>query len=111
MQDAKGFTLHDAVFRQMLSTKEVARDFMALHLPAELISLCDLATLQLESGQFVEESLQISYGDVLWSLALRHTRSRIYVLIEHLSTPDRQMAFRLMRYVLSIMNRCRKNRR
>ncbi len=59
MQDAKGFSLHDAVFRQLLSTKEVARDFMTLHLPAEPISLCYLTTLQLESGQFVEESLHI----------------------------------------------------
>lgn len=111
MQGARGFTLHDAVFRQLLSMPDVARDFITLHLPPDLLSLCDLATLRLESGQFVEENLQVSYGDILWSLMLRHQRRRVYVLIEHQSSADRQMAFRLMHYALSVMQRCRKGKK
>ncbi len=35
---------------------ETARDFLDIHLPAELRELCDLDTLHLESGSFIEET-------------------------------------------------------
>ena len=53
-------TPHDAIFRQMLTQKEVARDFLQLYLPAPFLSICDLNTLQLASGSFIEEDLRIS---------------------------------------------------
>ena len=39
-------TPHDAVFRQLLSQPDVARDFMEIHLPPQLLALCDLSTLR-----------------------------------------------------------------
>ncbi|EAX7089504.1 Rpn family recombination-promoting nuclease/putative transposase, partial [Salmonella enterica] len=45
-------TPHDATFRQFLTQPDIARDFMELHLPAELRDICDLSTLKLESGSF-----------------------------------------------------------
>ncbi|MBA4822666.1 Rpn family recombination-promoting nuclease/putative transposase [Pantoea ananatis] len=99
-------TPHDATFRQFLSQPTIARDFMALHLPAEFLALCDLDTLKLESGAFVEEDLRQYFSDILYSLK---TTSRddgyIHVLIEHQSSPDRHMAFRLMRYAIAAMQR------
>ncbi|WP_342656567.1 Rpn family recombination-promoting nuclease/putative transposase [Pantoea sp. RSPAM1] len=99
-------TPHDATFRQFLSQPTIARDFMALHLPAEFLALCDLDTLKLESGAFVEEDLRQYFSDILYSLK---TTSRddgyIHVLIEHQSSPDRHMAFRLMRYAIAAMLR------
>ncbi len=59
---------HDAAFKAFLTNPDTARDFIALHLPAELRAVCDLSTLKLESGSFVEESLRAYYSDVLWSL-------------------------------------------
>ena len=55
--DAPSTTPHDAVFKQFLMHAETARDFLDIHLPAELRELCDLDTLHLESGRFIEESL------------------------------------------------------
>lgn len=99
-------TPHDATFRQFLSQPTIARDFMALHLPAEFLALCDLDTLKLESGAFVEQDLRQYFSDILYSLK---TTSRddgyIHVLIEHQSSPDRHMAFRLMRYAIAAMQR------
>lgn len=40
---------HDGLFKTFLTHTDTARDFLALHLPAELLQLCDLTTLQLES--------------------------------------------------------------
>ncbi|WP_205950806.1 Rpn family recombination-promoting nuclease/putative transposase [Pantoea stewartii] len=99
-------TPHDATFRQFLSQPTIARDFMELHLPAALLALCDLNTLKLESGAFVEEDLRQYFSDVLYSMK---TTSRedgyIHVLIEHQSSPDKHMAFRLMRYAIAAMQR------
>lgn len=98
-------TPHDAMFRQFLTQPDVARDFMEIHLPAELREICDLSTLTLESGSFVEDDLRQYFSDVLYSLKTRAGDGYIHVLIEHQSTPDKHMAFRLMRYAVAAMQR------
>ncbi|MGE0969626.1 Rpn family recombination-promoting nuclease/putative transposase [Klebsiella sp. WOUb02] len=96
---------HDAAFKAFLTNPDTARDFIALHLPAELRAVCDLSTLKLESGSFVEESLRAYYSDVLWSLKTTAGDGYIHVLIEHQSSPDKHMAFRLLRYAVAAMQR------
>ena len=98
-------TPHDATFRQFLTQPEIARDFMELHLPAELRALCDLSTLKLESGSFVEDDLRQYFSDVLYSLKTTAGDGYVHVLIEHQSSPDRHMAFRLLRYAVAAMQR------
>ncbi|MDE9619202.1 Rpn family recombination-promoting nuclease/putative transposase [Citrobacter portucalensis] len=98
-------TPHDAVFKQFLYHPDTARDFLDIYLPATLRELCDLQTLKLESGSFIEDSLRASYSDVLWSLKTNEGDGYIYVVIEHQSSPDAHMAFRLMRYAMSAMQR------
>ncbi|WP_312828825.1 Rpn family recombination-promoting nuclease/putative transposase [Pantoea anthophila] len=98
-------TPHDAMFRQFLTQPDVARDFMEIHLPAELREICDLSTLTLESGSFVEDDLRQYFSDVLYSLKTRAGDGYVHVLIEHQSTPDKHMAFRLMRYAVAAMQR------
>ncbi|EPK7361740.1 Rpn family recombination-promoting nuclease/putative transposase [Kluyvera intermedia] len=96
---------HDAVFKQFLCHPETARDFLAIHLPAPFRELCNLHTLKLESGSFIEADLRARYSDVLWSLNTAAGDGYIYVVIEHQSTADAHMAFRLMRYALAAMQR------
>ena len=98
-------TPHDAVFRQMLMHQAVAKDFLQLYLPAPFLAICELDSLQLVSGSFVEEDLRASYSDILYSLRTRHGAGYVYALIEHQSTPDKLMAFRLLRYGLAAMQR------
>ncbi|AWP34743.1 Rpn family recombination-promoting nuclease/putative transposase [Pantoea eucalypti] len=98
-------TPHDATFRQFLTQPDIARDFMALHLPPELRVRCDLSTLKLESGSFVEDDLRQYFSDVLYSLKTTAGDGYIHVLIEHQSAPDKHMAFRLMRYAVAAMQR------
>lgn len=99
-------TPHDLVFKQFLSHPATARDFMQLHLPAELLAVCNLDTLKLESGSFIEARLRPYYSDVLYSLkTATGTDGYVHVLIEHQSTPDRHMAFRLLRYAVAAMQR------
>lgn len=96
---------HDAVFRKLLSHAETARDFFEIHLPKRLLALCDLSTLHLESGSFVEENLRYCYSDILYSLKTPSGDGYLYALVEHQSSPDKNMAFRLMRYAIAAMQR------
>jgi recombination-promoting nuclease RpnB len=78
-------TPHDATFKQFLTQPQIARDFMSIHLPAELRAICDLSTLKLESGSFVEDDLRQYFSDVLYSLKTTNgDDGYIMVLVEHL---------------------------
>ncbi|VTM27429.1 putative YhgA-like transposase [Klebsiella pneumoniae] len=59
---------HDAVFKHLLSHRATARDFLDIHLPAPLRALCNLNTLRLESGSFIDDELRASHSDILYSL-------------------------------------------
>jgi len=102
---AETATPHDAVFKTFLSRVETARDFIEIHLPPSLIRICKLDTLHLESGSFIEDSLRPFYSDVLYSLETVCGRGYVHILIEHQSSPDKLMAFRLMRYAVAAMHR------
>ncbi len=103
--DAPSTTPHDAVFKQFLMHAETARDFLEIHLPVELRELCDLNTLHLESGSFIEESLKGHSTDVLYSVQMQGNPGYLHVVIEHQSKPDKKMAFRMMRYSIAAMHR------
>lgn len=105
MQKGSTSTPHDAVFKKFLRHTDTARDFLDIHLPSSLRQLCELETLRLESASFIEEDLRACYSDVLWSLKTTAGEGYIYVVIEHQSSPDAHMAFRLMRYAIAAMQR------
>jgi predicted transposase/invertase (TIGR01784 family) len=96
-------TPHDALFKKFLGHPETARDFLDIHLPASLRALCNLSTLRPESASFIEPALRPACSDILYSLKTTQGEGYIYCLIEHQSTPDPLMAFRLMRYSILAM--------
>lgn len=96
-------TPHDALFKNFMTQPATACDLLEFHLPPELRQLCDLSTLRLESGSFIENNLRACYSDVLYSLKTTVGDGYVYALIEHQSSPDKHMAFRLMRYAIAAM--------
>ena len=94
---------HDALFRKFLSHPETARDFLDIHLPPSLRALCNLDTLRIEPASFVEPAMRALHSDILYSLRTARGEGYIYCLIEHQSTPDPMMAFRMMQYCLCVM--------
>ncbi|EOT5602168.1 Rpn family recombination-promoting nuclease/putative transposase, partial [Escherichia coli] len=99
-------TPHDAAFRSFLANPDVARDFLELHLPAEYRQLCDLSTLKLEPASFVEPDLHQYASDILWSVKTTGGKDGyVYTLIEHQSTENLYMPFRMLRYSVAAMQR------
>ncbi len=96
---------HDAFFRQFLSRTDVARDFLQIHLPADIADRCAWDTLAIESSSFVEPDLRQYYSDIVYSMRIGNDTGYLGCVIEHQSTPYRLMAFRLARYALAVMQR------
>ncbi|MFZ3516060.1 Rpn family recombination-promoting nuclease/putative transposase [Vibrio harveyi] len=96
-------SIHDGLFKSFLTVPETAKDFLNVHLPEHIKQICNLDTLQLQSGSFLEEELVPYYSDVLYSMETDSGVGYVYALIEHQSSPDKHMGFRMMRYAIAAM--------
>ncbi|ENN3466279.1 Rpn family recombination-promoting nuclease/putative transposase [Salmonella enterica] len=95
---------HDGLFKFFLREPDTARDFLAVHLPADIRAQVRLDTLKLEPGSFVDQTLRELHSDVLYSVETAEGHAGyIYCLLEHQSTADRMMAWRMMRYSMAVM--------
>jgi predicted transposase YdaD len=95
---------HDMMVRAVLSDLAEARSFLQTHLPQEVSQALSWSTLKLLEGSFVDEHLRESEADVLYEV--QHVSGEasvwVYILLEHQSTPDRWMRFRLLKYCCRI---------
>ncbi|HIF9180398.1 TPA: Rpn family recombination-promoting nuclease/putative transposase [Photobacterium damselae] len=101
---AKIPTPHDSLFKAIMTVPESAKEFLELYLPKYLQSVCKLDTLKLEAGSYIDEDdLHPYMSDVLYSMETEQGIGYVYTLIEHQSSRDHHMAFRLMRYAIAVM--------
>lgn len=96
---------HDSFFKKALENPLVAQDFFAAHLPEKIKRLLDLNTLTIQKESFIEESLQKSFSDVLFTTKYQDKPAYLYLLAEHQSSSDHFMAFRLLKYMVNIWQR------
>ncbi|WP_187654671.1 Rpn family recombination-promoting nuclease/putative transposase [Xenorhabdus sp. PB62.4] len=97
-------TPHDATFKGFMARIENARDFFDIHLPDKIKKLCDFNTLRLTNSSFIDSQLRSRMSDVLYSVKTQQGDGYIYVLVEHQSTPDKMMAWRMIHYAFMAMN-------
>ena len=95
---------HDKLFRSVFADPHEAASFLRLHLPPALAERLDWSSLTLEETSFVDEALQESESDLLYTVRAQETEqvSHLYVLFEHQSSPDKWMRFRLLKYMCRI---------
>ncbi len=94
---------HDAFFRATLSKQEAAREFVIHYLPAEVVALFDLDSLQVSKDSFVDEELRAHFSDLLYQVTGKDGRpSLVYLLFEHKSRPEPLVALDLLRYQVRI---------
>jgi predicted transposase YdaD len=81
-----------------------ATSFLQTHLAEEVSQRLNWATLRLLEGSFVDEELRESEADFLYEI--QHVSGEesvmLYILVEHQSTPDRWIRFRLLKYCCRI---------
>ena len=95
--------IHDKTLKSVLSDTNLAKRFFTQHLPNDIQTQVKLDSLRLQKGSFVDAKLSEHLTDLLYSVELGQGEGYIYLLLEHQSSPDRLMAFRLLKYMVNIM--------
>lgn len=104
--------IHDALFRETMSHREVAADFLRQYLPESVFSHLRLETLAICKDTFVAPDQTMHHSDLLYEVRLSGDGSAfVYFLFEHKSRPDRFVALQVLRYMLEIWELHRKQHR
>jgi predicted transposase/invertase (TIGR01784 family) len=96
---------HDGVFRLVFGKPAHAASQLRAVLPPGLTARLDLDRLTPIDGSFVDTALSWRHCDVLLRTRLDGRDALIYVILEHQSTPDPLMAWRMLRYLVRIWER------
>ena len=101
----KGITnAHDQFFRTALSNQRVVREFLTAWLPSSLREGIDFSHLELQPRSQINDLRKESAVDVLYKTRIDGHDGYVYLLLEHQSTPDALMPFRLLKYVCNIID-------
>src|ERR1700677_4709067 len=91
-------TPHDALFRETFSDVEHAAGLLRHLLRRSIASRMQWSTLRLCPGSFVDRSLRSRHSDLLFTVRCGDKEVYLYLLLEHQSTSDPLMPFRLLVY-------------
>lgn len=94
---------HDSFFKSAMSDLSIAKGFLQQHLPSELQAKCEWSTLRLSNNEFVNERLQANIVDILLEAKIDGKDGYFYLLVEHQSTVDHFMAFRIIQSEVNII--------
>ena len=102
---------HDLFFRETFSRPEVARDFMTEYLPAKVVAVLDLNSLELQKDSFIDPELREHFSDLLYRVQQRDgNEANVYLLLEHKSSPDVQVALQLLRDMVRHWERAQREK-
>lgn len=91
---------HDAVFRKVLGEPANAASQLRAVLAPDLVAQLDLDQLEQVPASFVDRNLSWRHSDLLFTVPFNGRDAFIYVLIEHQSSTDRWMPFRMLHYMV-----------
>lgn len=94
---------HDRYLKSVLEDPKIAADFFNHHLPAKVRKAVDLSTLKAQKESYLDPKLDMGITDVLFSADFKGQPGYLYVLLEHTSTPDKMLPFRMLNYSVAIM--------
>ena len=103
---------HDHFFREMMALPNAAADIARQTLPPEVLAQLDLSHPQKVEASWVDEDLRANFADALYQVPLLHAESEpayLLILFEHKSSPDRWVAFQVLRYMVQAWQHHRKD--
>lgn len=98
-------TPHDAFIRRTFDQLSIAQDFFKNTLPEQLLKVVDLNTLVLTEKTFIEDDMSREIADMLFKVNLSGNgeEAYIYCLVEHISTQNKWLPYRILRYVMQVI--------
>lgn len=100
---------HDMLAKRFLTNVSVAKDFLKAHLPKDISSCCNFATLKIKATSYIEEDMRTHLADILYELEIDGRIGFIYVLLEAQSNAIKLMPLRYVRYTTSIWKNYAEN--
>src|SRR5262245_52206582 len=95
---------HDKLFKQSMADIRVAKNFFETNLPSHMSNEIKLETLKLNKHTFIDSTFQTTEADVLYTVNTNKGLAYLYLLCEHQTEIDDQIAFRLLVYTARIMD-------
>ena len=102
----------DGLFKSVFGTKLAAREFLEEHLPASFRKIVDLRKVEIDRESYVEEDLKRRLSDIVYRVGTKGNISKgginnafIYCLIDHTSTNDYLMPYRVWKYTMLLLDR------
>ena len=91
---------HDKLIKIVFSDRQEVVEFFQNKLPQEIVEIIDWDTLQLEGSSYIDEEMQESESDLLYSAYFKESNEKcfLYLLFEHQTKPEKWMGLRLLRY-------------
>ena len=97
-----GGSTRDSLFRSVFGNPVHAASELRSVLPDRLLDRLDLSRLELMPDTYVDADLRQRHVDALFSTRWAGRDALLYVLMEHQSTPDPLMAYRMLVYLVRI---------
>ncbi len=94
---------HDKFVRTVMADPRVAREFFTHHLPEQIRQVIDLEKLDLQPRSHIDDVRKETTVDILYKTTVAGHEAYLYLLLEHQSTPDELMAFRILKYVCNVI--------
>lgn len=123
---------HDALFKKSMENQIVVTDLLKLYLPKAILSRINLSTLKQQKESFIKKDIGRGDVDCLYQVEITNNKSSnsdnhdsrdnnnvrsdniankhnteigyVYFLLEQQTKPDRFMSFRLLKYMISIID-------
>ncbi len=89
---------HDKFFKSVFGRKKEAQELLKKHLPPEVLAKINLKNIEIVKSAFIKDDLQERYSDLVIKTNIDGKEGYIYALVEHQSTPDSKIFFRLIEY-------------
>lgn len=86
---------HDSLFRGIMGEPTYAASELRSVLPERLSAWLDWSTLRKGPADYVTEEMRVRFGDLLFEVDSRDGAALIYVAMEHQSSSDELMPFRI----------------
>jgi len=96
-------TPHDRFFRSMMADNKVIQEFFEQNLPVNIRGIIDFDSISPQKDSFIDDHLRLQIADLLYSVEFNGQLGYLYLLVEHQSTPSELMPFRVLKYMVAIM--------
>src|SRR5690625_4979207 len=94
---------HDKFFKKMLSVPGAAEEFIRLSVPAKILRMIDLKTLEITDQNLLTEKMDDLFMDLIFECQLKKEFGRhdlyISILVEHKSNPEKYISIQIGRYL------------